>query len=303
MAGEHQALETKALIESRRRRGLSIELPEACILASQMQETLVGKKVSSWSIEELDRLLKSKMVSDNLKRFDDLVGKRIVSVASRGNTIRIKFDEERNLILSPEYGGDILLHKEPGSVSSKIHLRLDFDDGNVLTVRLKGWGAIYPLEDRELHTMYTYARDFSNIISPDDQAFTREFFAEALREYTKNIKMALVGKEAIIVGIQNSAFQDVIHRAGIHPKRRASDLKEKECCDLYNAIIDLIDERMKRGGKDHFTDLYGKHGGYVPVMGPNMKDAECPKCGSKVEKLAHGGGHVYLCSTCQKPEP
>jgi formamidopyrimidine-DNA glycosylase len=281
---------------------MSIELPEASILASQMQKAIAGKRISGWHIEELEKLQKSKMVSENLKGFDDLVGKEVASVASRGNTIRVKVNQERNLILSPEYGGAILFHEEASSVPKKIHLRLDFEDGTILTVRLKGWGAIYPLGDNELHTMYTYARDFSDIVSPNDPAFTQDFFVEKLGEYTKNIKMALVGKEAVIVGIQNSAFQDIIYRACIHPKRRASDLTKTERRNLYDAVIALIDERLKMGGKDKFTDLYGKQGSYVPVMGPNMKEAACPKCGSAVEKLAHGGGHVYLCSTCQKLE-
>ncbi|MBT3283279.1 hypothetical protein HN376_00990 [Candidatus Bathyarchaeota archaeon] len=34
-------------------------------------------------------------------------------------------------------------------------------------------------------------------------------------------------------------------------------------------------------------------------MGPNYKNRECPNCGTTITKLAHGGGHVYLCPSCQ----
>jgi len=30
-------------------------------------------------------------------------------------------------------------------------------------------------------------------------------------------------------------------------------------------------------------------------MGPNMKDQNCPPCNSKIEKINHDGGQVYLC--------
>ena len=281
---------------------MSIELPEAAILAGQMNQHLRGKRINSWHLEDLAKLQKSKMVRADLEAFDRLVGSSIESVVSRGNTIRVKLNGEYNLIISPEYGGEILYHEKKTDRAMKIHLNLEFEDGTVLTIRLKGWGAIYPLTDHELEKMYTYARDFSDTMSPDDPAFTRDSFTEILSKYTKNIKMALVGKDAIIVGIQNSAFQDIIYRAGIHPKRRASDLDSNEANGLFDAIVALITERKAKGGKDQFIDLYGKQGEYVPVMGPNMKDENCPRCGGSIEKLAHGGGHVYICSSCQKAD-
>ncbi|UCE12610.1 MAG: zf-TFIIB domain-containing protein [Candidatus Heimdallarchaeota archaeon] len=36
-------------------------------------------------------------------------------------------------------------------------------------------------------------------------------------------------------------------------------------------------------------------------MGPNMKGQTCPECRTPIEKLAFGGGHVYLCPKCQIP--
>ena len=78
-----------------------------------------------------------------------------------------------------------------------------------------------------------------------------------------NIKAVLVGKDAVIVGLSNSAFQDILYRAGIHPKRKASDLSENEKHQLFDAIKLLIQERINSGGKTQFTDLYGKQGRYT----------------------------------------
>jgi formamidopyrimidine-DNA glycosylase len=114
------------------------------------------------------------------------------------------------------------------------------------------------------------------------------------------LKQVLVGKDAIIVGLSNSAFQDIIYRAGVHPKKRGSDLGEKEVKTLYYAILDLIEERIQKRGKNTFTDIFMKKGEYVPLMGSNMKEQPCPKCGSMIQKISHGGGSVYLCPNCQK---
>lgn len=279
---------------------MSIELPEASILAKQMNTQIVGKTISSWQLDEQERLQTSKMVNPDLSAFDNLKGCTVQGVVSRGNCIVVKLDNKMNLILSPEYGGTVLYYEDPSMVPKKIHLKLDFSDNSLLTVRLKGWGSIYAAKDSELDKHYVYARDFSPVVSPTDQEFTYKRFTAELSGLTKNIKRVLVGKEAVLVGLQNSAFQDIIYRAGIHPKRKVSELGAQELQALHTAIKNLVADRLQLGGKDQFMDLYGKQGEYVPVMGPNMKDQSCPNCNTPVEKLAHGGGHVYVCPTCQK---
>ena len=113
------------------------------------------------------------------------------------------------------------------------------------------------------------------------------------------LKSVLVGKDAIMVGLSNSAFQDIIVRAQIHPKRKASGLSVDERLTLYNAINLVIDERIRLNGKDQFFDLYRTQGKYVSAMGPNMKQNPCKVCGSIIKKLSVGGGQVYFCRICQ----
>ncbi|MFX0107567.1 MAG: DNA-formamidopyrimidine glycosylase family protein [Candidatus Hodarchaeota archaeon] len=278
---------------------MSIELAEASILAKQMRKELIGKRVAAWELNEVEKLQKSKMVSRSLANFDLLKGRIVESVVARGNGIRVRLDNQMNLFFAPEYGGDFRYSKDDSIALEKTHLIITFSDKSVLAMRLKGWGNIDAATDTELEDNYVYCRDFSDIVAPDEKRFTEEWFLEEIANVTKNIKMALVGKEAILVGIQNSAFQDIIYRAGIHPKRKASDLSNEEISALYKSIITVIEERKRLGGKDKFTDLYGRQGEYVPAMGPIMKNQNCRKCGSSIEKLAHGGGHVYLCPSCQ----
>jgi formamidopyrimidine-DNA glycosylase len=93
-----------------------------------------------------------------------------------------------------------------------------------------------------------------------------------------------VGKDAVVVGLSNSAFQDVLYRAQIHPKRKASELSEGEKRALYDAIKLVVQRRIQSGGKRQFVDFYGKQGSYMPTMGPNMKDNSCPVCSAKVQR-------------------
>ena len=277
---------------------MSIELPEAHILAEQMNEALKGKKVKSHDLQDIERMIKIGFIK-NILDFDDLVNRTINDVASRGNTIRVALDEGMNILIGPEYGGIIRYHEGGGKIP-KYHLRLDFTDGSILTARITSMGIISAVKDEDLDQSYLYRRDFLRGVSPISKEFTFERFYELIHDKNKQIKPLLVGKEAQLVGLSNAAYQDVIYRAGIHPKRRASELSKDELRALYDAIKVVIEERLRLGGKDKFTDLYGNPGRYTPAMGPNMKGQNCPKCGTPIEKLAHGGGHVYLCPKCQK---
>jgi len=177
---------------------------------------------------------------------------------------------------------------------------VDFDDGTALTVRLTSMGVISAVDDSGLPDSYVYRRDFSEKASPKGPGFTFERFTELVSDRRRQLKQVLVGKDAVLVGLSNSAFQDVIYRAGLHPRRRASELSDDERRALFDAINQLIGERLRLGGKDKFQDIYGRQGHYAPAMGPNMKERDCPACGTPIEKINHGGGQVYLCPRCQK---
>lgn len=133
----------------------------------------------------------------------------------------------------------------------------------------------------------------------DESEFTFERFSKQLSERHVNVKAVLVGKDAVIVGLSNSAFQDILYRAKIHPKRKASELSRDERHRLYDGIRVVIRERIRLGGKDQFLDLCGVQGRYSPAMGPNMSGKTCRLCGSSIEKLSLGGGQVYFCPKCQ----
>ena len=280
---------------------MSIELPEAHILSTQMSKVLVGKVVQAYDLQNCQRLQKIGCVNKDASAFNNLIGGKVVSIASRGNVIAVKLSNEWNLVLAPEYGGVLLFHQNENTLPKKFHLKLGFQDGTALTVSLTGLGCIQAVAEADLAKNYLYRRDFSQITSPlDAETFTLERFLKDLAAKTVNVKAALVGKDAVLVGLSNSAFQDILYRAKIHPKRKALDLTESQKRALYDAITHLAQERIQKGGKDKFVDLYGKQGTYTPKMGPNMKNQTCPACKTRIEKISHGGGQVYLCPTCQK---
>ncbi|MCJ7470423.1 hypothetical protein MUO74_08025 [Candidatus Bathyarchaeota archaeon] len=279
---------------------MSIEHPEAQILAVQMNRELIGKRVKTYSLKDCERLQRIGFVNKDIRAFDQIVNRKVKSVISRGNAIHVKLDNEVNLILSPEYGGEVFYHTNATATPEKFHLKIGFNDDTALTVRLTSMGGIHVMKNSDLTHSYIFKRDFNpNILSPTDAEFTFEQFSKLLADNNRALKSVLVGKDAVIVGLSNSAFQDILYRAKLHPKRKASELNADEQRTLFNAVRNVLQERIRLGGKDQFLDLYGKQGGYTPAMGPNMKQQNCPTCGSLIEKLSIGGGQVFLCPKCQ----
>ncbi|MBD3206120.1 hypothetical protein GF319_07225 [Candidatus Bathyarchaeota archaeon] len=277
---------------------MSIELPEAKVLAQQLNDAIIGLTIESYDLQDVERMMKIGFINKNLSDFKSLVGKRVEEVLSRGNTIRVKLSDKMNLLIAPEYGG-VISFLEEGGKPPKYHLRLTFKNGTIMTTRITSMGLIYSISDENLEDNYMYRRDFLSGVSPDEPDFTIDWFKETIRKENRQLKPLLVGKDAYLIGISNATFQDVIYRAGIHPKRKASELSEEEFEELYDAITTVIDERLRLNGKTEFQDIYGKKGGYTPAIGSYMRDSRCPNCGTYILRMSHGGGHVYICPNCQ----
>jgi len=280
---------------------MSVELPEAMILAEQMTKTLLGKQIKACEMRDYVKLQKIGFINKDIREFDRLIGCKIISIHQRGNVIRVQLNKKLNLVLGPDYGADILYHSSEESLPKKHHLKVGFADGSYLTIRQTGMGMVYCAADNEVNNLYVVKRDFSETPSPiGENQFTFDKFSELLDRRGQNIKAAIVGRTAVVVGLSNAAFQEIIYKAGIHPKRNTSTLSDSQRHDLFDAMMEILNARVSSGGKENWLDLYGEPGRHIPVMGPNMKDKNCPQCGARIEMIAHGGGQIYFCPNCQK---
>jgi formamidopyrimidine-DNA glycosylase len=279
---------------------MSIELAEAHIIATQMQELVAGRTIQRHALQNTDRMARIGFINRDPGAFEALDGRRVREVCSRGNTVLARLDHGMNLVIFPEYGGVVSWRPPGGAPPTRWHLGLDFEDGSGLNVCLMGMGGFMVLSDGELTGSYIYKRDFLGAPDPRDPlAYHAGVFDEALRGETRMLKAVLVGKDAIVVGLGNAAFQDIAWRARVHPKHKVSDLGAVQRKALYRALRTVIDQSIKKGGKVGFADLRGKPGRYKPACGPAAAALPCPRCASAFAKVAVGGGPSYYCPGCQ----
>jgi len=274
-----------------------IELPEAIIIARQMDATLKGRRIISGDRGNSSH--KFAFSSGTSEEYTAIfAGQTVGGTTSHGMSILIEIGADYTLVLG--CGGErILFHPDEHSLPKKHQLFLHFEDGAYMTVTISGWGNTLLLPRAEAGRHQHVQQDR---ITPLDAAFTWDHFCQLFEPLARDSKASLkyfLISEPGVWGIGNGCLQDILFRAKIHPRRRAVDIAEDEQRALYDAIRDTLTQMVALGGRESECDLYGNRGKYVRILDSKTTGKPCPECGTPIEKIQYLGGACYLCPNCQ----
>ncbi len=274
-----------------------IELPEAETIAAQMDKELKGKRIDfairgnsphkfafyNREPEEYARMMKGRVWG---------------KVWAQGVHIFSMLGEDMIFVLGG--GGErIFLHTTPKTLPNKHQFLVSFEDGAYLTVTVQMWGMLQLMEPE---TIPEHPYLGKTGVSPLTKDFTFDFFNqqfEALEAAdARAIKFFMISQPGVW-GVGNGCLHDVLYRAGIHPRRRAVDLKPEERKELFAATRDTLREMTEKGGRDSELDLYGCPGRYRRILGSHSVNKPCEVCGAPIQKIAFLGGASYFCPKCQ----
>lgn len=272
-----------------------VELPEAMLIANQINEELSGKQIKSVNFDNYNpKTLFMNLSSDEF--IDSVVNTRIISSYAKAKWIFIEFDTKLILATAPELGADILFHKDEAALPKKYHLKLDFTDGSFFTLKYSGFLLLKLATADELENM-KYPGNLGK--SPIETGYAFEDFTALLDGHKKIIKSALLD-EGNLPGVANYYLNDAFYKAKIHPKRKAFSLTNQERTNLFESIRWVLEEAIRLNGRIERKDLYGKSGGYERLIGPKNKDSPCLNCKTIIVKLGVAGSNNYVCPSCQK---
>jgi len=163
-----------------------------------------------------------------------------------------------------------------------------------------GFFGLYFSEEEVLGDFYH--RVAVQLPSPLSDAFDMAYF-DALRANAeggeKLSAKAFLATQQRIPGLGNGVLQDILWRAGIHPKRKLKTLSQGEWENLFHCVKETLAEMTAKGGRSTEKDLYGQPGGYASVLNAKTLALPCPACGGAVTRAAYMGGNVYFCANCQ----
>lgn len=281
------------------------ELPEFVTLARQINETVAGKTIRSGVLGNSPH--KFVWYNRTHAEFAGLTqGKTVGYATTKGKWMFVPLeaapDPNRGpgyVLLLGECGGKLLYHAADDKLPEKYHLWLTFEDGSALTAMTQMWGAMELYETgQEQERQYVKGMR----VTPVEPEFTFNHFAaliDFLLSGEKRSVKGLLTQDQLIPGLGNAIAQDILFRAGLHPRHPIAELSQTQRRSLYNAIVVIVQEAIAQGGRNDEVDLYNRRGGYVRLMDSRAAGRPCPTCGTAVEKIQYLGGACYFCPRCQ----
>ena len=272
------------------------ELPECITLAKQMNRVLTGKKVKRGTLGNSPH--KFVWYNRKHKEFEKLTkGKTVGKAQGKGRWLFVDLKPGHVLVFG-ECGGKMLYHKPGASAPKKFHLYLQFEDDSLFTATTQMWGA-FELYKKGKERQRKYVKGMKK--TPVEVGFSFDYFCRLINDLTekKSVK-GILTQDQLIPGLGNAIAQEIMFKAQLHPKHPVDDLTKVQKRRLYNSIMSVVRELVRKGGRYDEYDLFGNPGKYVRLMDKNAVGKPCPKCGTKIEKMQYLGGACYFCRHCQK---
>ena len=270
------------------------ELPEAVVLAGQVNQTLKGKRILKATANHSPHKF-AWFTSDPAEYNQKLAGKVIGSASSFGGCVEIEVEEMRLEISIP-----LIFHPAGGELPQRHQLLLKFDDSTSVTATVQMWGGLFCFKEGEKSGFLDadLARKKPSQLSA---GFDRACFDGLFDEKTPKLSAkAFLATEQRIPGLGNGVLQDILWTARINPKRKMASLSAGEVQAMFAAVKSVLKAMTDQGGRDTERDLFDRPGGYRTVCSKNTVDHPCPACGSSIIKEAYMGGSVYYCPGCQR---
>lgn len=273
-----------------------IEIPEAAVYARQLNESVLGRKVTRVEAAHSPHKF-TWYCGDPTDYPAKLQGKAIDDAYPLNGTLELRIDD---VFLALSEGAGITLFPPGGQLPARHQLLLELDDGNALAVSVQMYGGVMCFYDGENTNPYYLV--VSEKPTPLLDAFDQPFFESILDhpEARKLSAKAALAAGQRIPGLGNDVLQDILFLAGVHPKRIVSTLTEAERQSLYVSVKGTLKQMTDQGGRDTERDLYGQPGGYTTRCSKLTVGKPCQVCGALIEKASYMGGSIYFCPTCQK---
>lgn len=265
------------------------ELPEAVVIAKQMDNTLREKTIESVIITQ-PKILNRPI--DDLTQI--LPKQRIERVYPFGKWIGISLSENIRLMISLGMGGEIIYFKPGEPLPEKSRFILHFSDDTGFYITLWWFGYIHLVLPEETHVM-------TDSQGPDPLEMDVKAFHALLEKRKGTIKSFLLNQKRIR-GIGNFYIQEILFRARIHPLRPIPSLSSAEIDHLFQSIHSVFYESIDLDSSWYELDFYGIKGRYtLEKMSFTFKEGDiCRNCKNPIQKIKTGSTSQYICPSCQQ---
>jgi formamidopyrimidine-DNA glycosylase len=140
-------------------------------------------------------------------------------------------------------------------------------------------------------------------VEPFGDAFTSEFFYEAIHSRKSPIKQVLLSGQPV-VGVGNIYASESLFHAGIRPQTAASRISRARSDKLHAAILRVLQNALDLGGSTlrDFANAYGEDGHFqLQAAVYDRAGLPCHVCMTPIKTIRQGQRSTFYCQNCQKP--
>jgi formamidopyrimidine-DNA glycosylase len=228
-----------------------------------------------------------------------LRGQTVAAVARRGKFLMLNLSDDW-LLIHLRMSGDLLLEPWDAPLGPHHRLTLDFAplSGEAAPLRLaftdaRKFGRVWLTADPQ-EIVAKLGRE------PLDPELTAAEFHTLITASQRALKPRLLD-QTVIAGLGNIYTDEALHRAGLHPLRRAASLTPDETARLLEAIRVVLSAGIARHGAS--IDWVYRGGDFQNQLQAYRRTGQpCPVCGTPIERRIVGQRSTHFCPRCQ-PEP
>jgi len=265
------------------------ELPDIVVYIESMERFIGGRVLEQARVPSIALL---RTYDPPLHHVE---GKRITGFRRVGKRIVWELEDDLFMVFHLMVSGRFRWKDKGVTVPRKVgHGAFDFDNGSLLLTEqsTKKRASLHVLRGEEA----VLDQDRGGV---EPLEITLGQFGEALRRENRTMKRALTDPR-ILSGIGNSFSDEILHKAGISPVKRTSQLTDGEMAKLFEATqasllewTQILRDQVGDGFPDKVT-------AFRPEMAVHGKfDEPCPVCGNKVQRIVYASNETNYCPTCQ----
>jgi formamidopyrimidine-DNA glycosylase len=226
-----------------------------------------------------------------------LRGRRITDVARRGKYLLATLDDGRIWLVHLGMTGQLTLAAAARAARRHDHVVVTLDDGRLLTYNdPRRFGRLAVIDAAEV------TRETGAGLDPLDGDFTGATLFAMSRGRRTPVKSLLMDQRRV-AGLGNIYVNEILHQAGVRPRRRAARLSREECNRIVTATGAVLADAIRRGGSSisDYRDGFGRAGWFqLDHRVYDRAGKPCRACATPIRAVVIVGRSSFYCPTCQR---
>lgn len=265
------------------------ELPDIVVYIERLEARVIGTPL------EQIRLASPWVLRTFEPPVSVVAGKQVTGLRRIGKRIVLELEEDLFVVIHLMVAGRLRWRDRGAAIPKKRGLAaFDFEPGTVL----------FTEEGTKKRASIHIVRGEDGLIEHDRGGvepfqMSVEQLADALQRERHTLKRSLTDAR-LISGIGGAYADEIMHRAGISPILRTDRLESDQIGRLHKAITEVLDEwtaRLRTEVGDGFPEKVTAFHDQMAVHG--KFGAECPVCGSPVQRIVYASNETNYCPGCQ----